>query len=161
MAGIGGRRNAAGHCGRARAERFPDKAPRNSGGTSAPGTALLRFDLRLESRMIRQFAAAFLALAIAAPAAAVPGAAPKVGIDSFAQLQTPLPYPYDEAANADAQVAGAKARARAAGKLLLIDLGGNWCADCRILTATMDRPELRAFVDRHFETVLVDVGHMD
>src|SRR5258708_19910959 len=93
MAGIGGRLNVAGHCGRARAERFPDKAPRNSGGTSAPGTALLRFDLRLESRMIRQFAAAFLALAIAAPAAPVPGAAPKVGIASFAQLQTPLPYP--------------------------------------------------------------------
>ncbi len=111
--------------------------------------------------MIRQFAAAFLALAIAAPAAAVPGAAPKVGIDSFAQLQTPLPYPYDEAANADAQVAGAKARARAAGKLLLIDLGGNWCGDCRILTATMERPELKTFVDRHYEIVLVDIGRFD
>jgi thiol-disulfide isomerase/thioredoxin len=115
------------------------------------------------ARMTRRAAAAAqiaLAVALAAPAVAAP-AAPKIGIDSFAQLQTPLPYPYDEAANADAQVARAKARAKAAGKLLLIDLGGNWCGDCRILTATMDRPELKAFVDRHYETVLVDVGHMD
>ena len=110
--------------------------------------------------MIRP-AVALLVLALAGPVLAAP--APRVGIDSFAQLKTPLPYPYDEApkANADAAVARAKARARAAGKLLLIDLGGNWCGDCRILTATMDRPELKAFVDRHYEVVLVDVGHMD
>jgi thiol-disulfide isomerase/thioredoxin len=106
-------------------------------------------------------AAASLALALAVPAAAAPAPAPKVGIDSFAQLQTPLPYPYDEAANADAQVARAKARARASGKLLLIDLGGNWCGDCRILTATMERPELKAFVERHYQVVLVDVGRFD
>jgi hypothetical protein len=115
--------------------------------------------------MIRRAAAALFALALAAPAPfaalAAPAAAPKVGIDSFAQLQTPLPYPYDEAANDDARVAKAKARAKAKGKLLLIDLGGNWCGDCRILSATMGRPELKAFIDRHYETVLVDVGHMD
>jgi thiol-disulfide isomerase/thioredoxin len=106
-------------------------------------------------------AAALLAFALAAPAIAAPAAAPRVGIASFAQLKTPLPYPYDEAADADAQVAKAKARARAAGKLLLVDLGGNWCGDCRILSATIDRPELKAFVERHYEVVLVDVGHMD
>jgi thiol-disulfide isomerase/thioredoxin len=113
--------------------------------------------------MIRKPAAAtlLLALAIAAPATAAPAGAPKVGIDSFAQLQTPLPYPYDEAANADAQVAKARARAKASGKLLLIDLGGNWCGDCRILTATMERPELKAFVERHYQVVLVDVGRFD
>ncbi len=72
---------------------------------------------------------------------AAPAPAPRVGIDSFAQLKVPLPYPYDEAAAADAQVARAKARARASGKLLLIDLGGDWCGDCQILTATMDRPD--------------------
>src|SRR5438309_6026029 len=105
--------------------------------------------------------AVVLGLMLAAPAIGAPAAAPKMAIDSFAQLKTPLPYPYDEAANADAAVARAKARARAKGKLLLIDLGGNWCGDCRILSATMDRPELKAFVDRHYETVLVDVGRMD
>jgi thiol-disulfide isomerase/thioredoxin len=105
--------------------------------------------------------AALLTLALSAPALAAPAAAPKVGIDSFAQLKTPLPYPYDEAANADAQVARAKARAKASGKLLLIDLGGNWCGDCRILSATIERPDLEPFLAKHFETVLVDVGHFD
>jgi len=115
--------------------------------------------------MIR-FAAAVLALTLGAPAVAAPAAAPKVSIASFTQLKTPLPYPYDEKADAspkavDAKVAAAKAKAQALGKLLLIDLGGNWCGDCRILASTMDLPELKSFVDRHYETVEIDVGHMD
>lgn len=111
--------------------------------------------------MNRYAVAALAVLMLAGPAAAAPAAPPKMAIDSFAQLATPLPYPYDEAADADAQVAKAKARAKAAHKLLLVDLGGNWCGDCRILAATMDRPELKAFLDRHYVTVLVDVGRFD
>ena len=109
--------------------------------------------------MIRPALAALLAFVLAVPAMAAPS--PKMGIDSFAQLATPLLYPYDEAANADAQVARARARAKATGKLLLIDLGGNWCGDCRILAATMERPELKAFVDRRYQLVMVDVGRFD
>ena len=116
--------------------------------------------------MFRIAAAAVVALALAVPAAAAPAKAPKVSIASFTQLKTPLPYPYDEkgdanAKAADAKVAAAKAKAKASGKLLLIDLGGNWCGDCRILAATMDLPEMKTFVDRHYETVEVDVGRMD
>ena len=116
--------------------------------------------------MFRIAAAAAVALALALPAAAAPAKAPKVSIASFTQLKTPLPYPYDEKGDADAKaasakVAAAKARAKASGKLLLIDLGGNWCGDCRILAATMDLPEMKTFVDRHYETVEVDVGRMD
>ncbi|HEX5261881.1 MAG TPA: thioredoxin family protein [Phenylobacterium sp.] len=111
--------------------------------------------------MIRRAASILLMLLLAAPTIAASAPAPKVGIASFAELQTPLPYPYDEAANADAQVAKAKARAKASGKLLLIDLGGNWCGDCRILSATMERSDVKPFVDRHYETVLVDVGRFD
>ena len=101
----------------------------------------------------------FAVFGLAATAMAAP--APRVGIASFAQLQTPLPYPYDEAANANALVAAARARARAHHKLLLIDLGGNWCADCRILAGTIALPEVKAFVDAHYELVTVDVGHFD
>ena len=57
--------------------------------------------------------------------------------------------------------ASAKARALARHKLLLIDLGGNWCGDCRVLAGTMDLPEVRAFVDAHYEVVAVDVGRFD
>ncbi|MFC3071107.1 thioredoxin family protein [Phenylobacterium soli] len=110
----------------------------------------------------RLFLALGLSLALAGAADAA--AAPKVGISSFAELKTPLPYPYDEAAEAkavDAAVAKARARAAKAHKLLIVDLGGNWCGDCRILAATMELPELKAFVDRHYEVVLVDVGRFN
>ena len=101
------------------------------------------------------------AVALAAAGAAQAAAAPKVRIASFAQLPTPLPYPYDEAANADRVVAAAKARARTNRKLLLIDLGGNWCGDCRVLAGTMALPELKPFVAAHYEVALVDVGRFD
>ncbi len=109
--------------------------------------------------MTGRLAAALVVSLLAGTVAAAP--APRMGITSFAQLKTPLPYPYDEKANASAAVAAAKARAVARHKLLLIDLGGNWCPDCRILAGTMDEPELKAFVDAHYEVVTVDVGRFD
>ena len=91
--------------------------------------------------------------------AAIP--APHVRAQSFDQLAQPLPLPYDERTDAMVAVATARARARAGHKLLLIDLGGNWCLDCRILAGTMDLPELAPFLRRHFEIVTVDVGRFD
>ena len=111
--------------------------------------------------MIRKPAAALMSLCLVAGASAMAAPAPRMGISSFAELATPLAYPYDEGQNANVAVKRAKARARTAHKLLLIDLGGNWCGDCRILSATMARPELKAFVDRHYVSVLVDVGRFD
>ena len=98
-------------------------------------------------------------LAAAGASAATP--APRVGIASFAQLPTPLPYPYDERADADQAVAAAKARARAHHKLLLVDLGGNWCGDCRVLAGTMALPAVKTFVAAHYEVAMVDVGRFE
>ena len=109
-------------------------------------------------RSLTALAAVILGLASSPAGAAT---APSVSIQSFSQLKLPLPYPYEEKADANAMVAAAKASAKAHGKLLLIDLGGNWCGDCRVLTATMDLPELKAFVDAHYEVVTVDVGRFD
>jgi thiol-disulfide isomerase/thioredoxin len=110
--------------------------------------------------MVRRILLAALATAaLAVPAMAA--APPNPGIASFAELKTPLPYPYDETANADAQVAKARARAKASGKLLLIDLGGNWCPDCRILAGTVELPAVKAFLDKHYEMVSIDVGRFD
>ena len=111
--------------------------------------------------MARRLTPFALVASLALATAAVAAAPPKVGIASFEELKTPLPYPYDETANADAVVAAARARARAHHKLLLIDLGGNWCPDCRILAGTIDLPEVKAFVDAHYEVVTVDVGRFD
>ena len=104
---------------------------------------------------------ALVLLLSGAASAAVAAPAPHMSIASFAQLTTPLPLPYDENADADAAVAKAKARARAEHKLLLIDLGGNWCPDCRILAGTMDQPDLKTFVDAHYVEVTVDVGRFN
>ncbi len=95
---------------------------------------------------------------------AVPGAAataPRVSLKSIANLPQPLPLPYDEKADADRQVAAAKARAVAEGKTLLIDLGGNWCPDCRALAGVMALPEVDAFIRKHYVVVMVDVGRFD
>ena len=108
----------------------------------------------------RPLPCALVALALlATDADAAP--APRVGIASIDGLRQPLPLPYDEAADASRQVAQAKARARAEGKRLLIDLGGNWCPDCRVLAGIMALPEVAAFLRRHYVVVTVDVGRMD
>ncbi len=109
----------------------------------------------------------FAALAFAAAALAAPGVAPakvsppRVSAASFTSLASPLPLPYDEKANADAQVAAARNRALKTHKRLLIDLGGNWCLDCRLLAGTIDLPEMKRFVDAHFVVVTVDIGRFD
>ena len=110
---------------------------------------------------MRKIAALALVAMLATPVAAFAAKAPRVGIGSTAQLRTPLPYPYDEKADADAQIAAATARARAGHKLLLIDFGGNWCGDCRILAGVMRLPEVQPFIDEHYEVVTVDVGRLD
>ena len=108
---------------------------------------------------MRHLLALSATLLLAAPAIAAP--APRMPITSFEQLAKPLPLPYDEQADATRQVAAAKARARAGHKLLLIDLGGNWCLDCRLLAGSMDVAPLKAFLARHYEIVTVDVGRFD
>ena len=101
-----------------------------------------------------------LALLAAGPARAA-RPAPRLSIRSFAELKTPLPLPYDEGADATAAVDAARRKARREGKRLLIDLGGNWCPDCRILAGTMALPEMDRFLNAHFVTVMVDVGRFD
>lgn len=107
----------------------------------------------------------FLALSLAALLAAVPSVAsppaPKVSVASVAALPQPLPLPYDEKADAQAAVAQARALAKKQHKRLLIDLGGNWCPDCRVLAAIIELPEVKRFVDKHFIVVTVDIGRYD
>ncbi|WP_010543649.1 thioredoxin family protein [Sphingomonas elodea] len=106
--------------------------------------------------------AALFAYVLTLPAAAPPpDRAPAVGVASFEALPKPLPLPYDEKADAEAAVKAAKARAIKGHKLLLIDLGGNWCLDCRLLAGTLELPKLKPWVERHYELVTVDIGRFD
>jgi thiol-disulfide isomerase/thioredoxin len=112
---------------------------------------------------MRFLLSALLATTVAGAAIAAPGhaPAPHVAMKDFNQLPQPLPLPYDDHGDAAKAVAAAKARARAEHKLLLIDLGGNWCLDCRLLAATMELPRLKPFVDQHYVVVTVDIGRFD
>jgi thiol-disulfide isomerase/thioredoxin len=102
-----------------------------------------------------------LILLIGFPAWAGEVAPPKVGIATIAELPAELPYPYDEKADADAAVAAAFAAAKTSGKRVLIDFGGNWCADCRILAGVMELPEVKSFVEANYEVVTVDVARFN
>jgi thiol:disulfide interchange protein len=107
--------------------------------------------------MILRPTAFALVLALATlPAAAAPHA-PALAVASLSDLSVP-DRPYDESANADAAVDAAFAKAKAEHKRVMLDLGGNWCGDCRVLAGLMDLPEMRRFLDAHYVVVSVDVG---
>jgi thiol:disulfide interchange protein len=100
------------------------------------------------------------ALAMVQPAFAAK--APTVtSISILAELATPLPFPYDEKSDANKAVDAALVKAKAEHKRAFIDLGGNWCGDCRVLAGLMALPEVKAFVDAHYVVVTVDVGRFN
>jgi len=105
-----------------------------------------------------RMALAALALSVAVPGVAATAEAPRLSVTNAQDLPTPLPYPYDEEADAMAAVEAAITRANANGKRVLIDLGGNWCPWCRILAGVMELPEMKSFLDAHFEIVTVDIS---
>lgn len=74
---------------------------------------------------------------------------------------TPSPHPYDETADATAAVMAALDRARLNGHKVLLDFGGNWCLDCRMLAGVLDNPQVRRWTADHFEVVLIDVGRFN
>lgn len=110
-------------------------------------------------RLIRLLLIPSLVLAPALHAA--PGARAKAPRVADSEIVRPLPLPYDADANAEAQLRAAVAKAKAEHKLVLIDLGGNWCLDCRVLAGVMDIPALHAFIAQHYELVSIDIGRMD
>src|ERR1700743_3814162 len=87
--------------------------------------------------------------------------APVPSIDTLAQLPVVVAQPYDEKADADAAVAAAFEKAQRTKKLVLLDLGGNWCPDCIVLANFLQLPEIKRFTDKHYEIVSVDVGRFN
>lgn len=76
-------------------------------------------------------------------------------------VHPPVAAPYDVNIIGIDAVDQALGRAKANGKRVLIDLGGNWCPDCRILAGVIETPQIRAFLEQYFEIVSVDVGRYD
>jgi thiol-disulfide isomerase/thioredoxin len=76
-------------------------------------------------------------------------------------LVAPFPGPYDENADAHAEVAAAISRAAAGHKFVLLDFGGNWCPDCRVTAAALALDDVKPWIDKNFEVVKIDIGHLN
>jgi protein disulfide-isomerase len=69
--------------------------------------------------------------------------------------------PYDETADAHQNIAEAVKLAKKSDKHILLEMGGNWCPDCRALGAYLAREDIKAWLDERFIVVPVDVGEWD
>src|SRR5213592_1781875 len=65
---------------------------------------------------------------------------------------------YPEVSRGESDVAAALAQAAGSGKRVLVDFGGNWCGDCKVLDANLRKPENAAILDARFVLVHVNVG---
>jgi thiol-disulfide isomerase/thioredoxin len=66
--------------------------------------------------------------------------------------------PYRAYVDARTAIEEGKARAAASGKMLMVTFGANWCPDCVTLHQNLLAPETRAYAEKHFEIVEIDVG---
>jgi thiol-disulfide isomerase/thioredoxin len=65
---------------------------------------------------------------------------------------------YPDTARAKPDIENALEEAARDGKRVLVDFGGNWCTDCKVLDINFRRPENAALLDRHYVVVHVNVG---
>jgi len=65
---------------------------------------------------------------------------------------------YPEVSRASADIDTALAGAARTHRRVLLDFGGDWCTDCKVLDAYMRRPENAAILAAHFVVVHVNVG---
>jgi thiol:disulfide interchange protein len=68
---------------------------------------------------------------------------------------------YPDPAQARADLATALKTAAATHKRILLDFGGNWCADCHVLDLYFHDARNRPILDASFVLVHVNVGTMD
>ena len=70
----------------------------------------------------------------------------------------PAYEPYDENADALDGISKALKIAELENKYVLLQMGGNWCPDCRTLGEYFSRPDIKAWLDDRVILVSVDVG---
>ena len=66
--------------------------------------------------------------------------------------------PYPEISRAEGDVRAALQVAAKDNKRVLVDFGGNWCTDCKVLDINFKKPENAAILDARYVLVHVNVG---
>jgi thioredoxin 1 len=66
--------------------------------------------------------------------------------------------PYPPVTQAASDIQAALKEAAASKKRVLLDFGGNWCPDCRVLDINFHKPETAALLKESFVLVHVNVG---
>ena len=77
---------------------------------------------------------------------------------SFNGWSIPAYEPYDENADALDSISKALEIAELENKYVLLQMGGNWCPDCRTLGEYFSRPDIKEWLDDRAILVSVDVG---
>jgi thiol:disulfide interchange protein len=75
--------------------------------------------------------------------------------------EIPIITPYDEKAIPQNDIDAALRLAKGDGKLVLLDFGANWCADCIVLATLFEDPSVKPYLDENFYVVHIDVGYWD
>jgi thiol:disulfide interchange protein len=68
---------------------------------------------------------------------------------------------YSETADPAADISAAIKAARTGHKRVLLEFGGNWCADCQLLDFYYHQSPNAELLAKHYVVVRVDIGHMD
>ena len=79
-----------------------------------------------------------------------------LAVASPAALAAEKLYPAVERAKAD--VDSALKEAARTKRRVIVDFGGDWCTDCKILDINLKKPENAALLAKHFVVVHVNVG---
>lgn len=77
----------------------------------------------------------------------------------FAAAQVHAAGPvYPDVSRAHADIAAALKEAAASRKRVLVDFGGNWCPDCKVLDINLRKPATAALLNEGYVLVHVNVG---
>jgi thioredoxin 1 len=68
---------------------------------------------------------------------------------------------YPDPGQAKADITAALKSAAATHRRVLLDFGGNWCGDCKVLDIYMHDDKNKPLVDANFVVVHINVGHYD
>jgi thiol:disulfide interchange protein len=68
---------------------------------------------------------------------------------------------YPDPSHARADIAAALKSAAATHRRVLLDFGGNWCGDCRVLDIYLHDDKNKHLVDENFVVVPINIGQMD